>query len=75
MTDSSLTSKFKYLLNEDEKVHLLSLTIPTIFTSSLLSPISRLKIILQVMPCISIHDAEKETKPYRLLKSKDFAYF
>ena len=68
MADSTY-SQYKLFLNKPDRYQFLISTIPTLITSTILSPFTRLKVILQVMPCISIMDAEKELKPYRLAKS------
>ena len=69
MEDLKNSKKINFI-NEREKYQFLITTVPTIIATSILSPLTRLKIILQVMPTISIHEIEKETKPYRLAKSK-----
>jgi len=62
-------SQLKYLLNEQTRYQLFISTIPPLITTTILSPLTRLKVLLQVMPCISILEVEKESKPYRLVKS------
>jgi hypothetical protein len=62
-------SNLKYFIDDHNQNQFLISTIPSIITTTILSPFTRLKILLQVMPCISILEAEKESKPYRLAKS------
>lgn len=50
-------------------LNVLKTSIPTVCTNTILAPINRIKILLQVMGNISINESEKEYKVRKLLPS------